>query len=200
MPPLLFGNSLIAISYGLLSALEASSSTSLWVGYEILQGSGRGISIQIVSAPLRNFCRSWDELTVLLQPIIVVQNAVPKSKVATASAVTMWSTFFGGAILLSLAQTVFINLLKSALHHYVPTLDAGRIISAGATGFTAVVPEQYHATVLQAYNQAITHTFYLGVGVAAVSLTISLALGTLKVETKKQKASEEPAVEVQEQK
>lgn len=198
MPPLLFGNSLIAISYGLLSALRASAGTGLWVGYEILQGSGRGVTVQIVSARSRDSCISCRILTVLLQPIIVVQNAVSKSKVATASAITMWSTFFGGAIILSLAQTVFINLLKSALHHYVPSLDAGRIISAGATGYASVVPDQLHPAVLQAYNQAITHTFYLGIGVSVVSLVASLGLGSLRVGTK-QKARQEPAVKAQEQ-
>ena len=95
----------------------------------------------------------------------------------------MWSQFFGGAIILTLAQTVFVNLLKSALHSYVPSLDAGRIISAGATGYAAVVPKEYRTDVEQAYNKAIVHTFYLGVAVAAISLITSLGLGALKANT-----------------
>jgi hypothetical protein len=49
LPSLLLGNSLVTISYGLFSTFRPMTSTGQWIGYQILAGSGRGMSIQMVS-------------------------------------------------------------------------------------------------------------------------------------------------------
>lgn len=95
--------------------------------------------------------------------------------------------------MLAAAQALFVNLLKNALHTFAPHLDAASIIAAGATSFDSVVPPESRPAVLKAYNQAITHTFYLAVGLTGMALTTSLGLGTLKIGPKKEASTESPS-------
>ena len=116
---------------------------------------------------------------------------------ATVTGLVMWSQFFGGAIFLSVAQTIFVLQLRTSLGEHAPTLDASTIINAGATGFVNVVPKNLQPGVEEAYNFAITRTFYLGLAVAATSIVTALGVGTLKADMKKMKGMGAPKVEAE---
>ena len=47
-PPMLMGNALQVISYGLFSTLKVTTGTGEWVGFQLLAGAGRGMAIQMV--------------------------------------------------------------------------------------------------------------------------------------------------------
>jgi hypothetical protein len=125
--------------------------------------------------------------------MLVVQASVQMSRIATVTALVAWSQFFGGAIALSLAQTLFENLLRSRLHVYAPEVNVQAIVTAGATGFASVVPPEYQHNVQLAYNDAIAHTYYLGIGVAAASVFTGLLVGSTKAATKKTTAASDAA-------
>ena len=95
-----------------------------------------------------------------------------------------------------MAQTIFVHLLRSALHTYVPSLDASTVIDAGATGFASVVSKDLQKCVEEAYDTAIAHTFYLGVALAAASFVSSIGVGPLKADMKRLKAVGKVDVEV----
>ncbi|EXJ90268.1 hypothetical protein A1O1_03367 [Capronia coronata CBS 617.96] len=168
MPFSVVGSALTAISGGLMSTFTVHTGTGKWVGYQILHGLGRGISFQ--------------------QPIQAVQAVVKPDMVATATAAAAWAQTFGAAILIGLAQTTFINLLRPALKKYAPGVDADKIVAAGATDISAALSAsddaQTLAGVLKAYNQAITQTFYLATGCAAASVGTSLGMGMTRLERK----------------
>ena len=103
LPLGLFGNTFASIAAGLLTTLQPSTSVGKWVGYQILGGMGRGVSTQ--------------------QPIQAVQSVVTKDMIPIATATLMWSQTFGGAILLGLGQTAFLNFLRDALKSYAPQLN-----------------------------------------------------------------------------
>lgn len=67
--------------------------------------------------------------------------------------------YLGGTIFLALAETIFTNSLRSALHHDAPGVDAERVIDAGASAVRSVVTKAALPGVLQAYNHAIVDTF-----------------------------------------
>lgn len=160
---MLIGNVLGIISYGLLSTFQPSTSTGEWVGYQIIAGTGRGLSLQI--------------------PLLVVQSAIPKADMATGTSVLVWCQFLGGSIFLTIAQVVFVSGLRSGLREFAPGLDANAAIDAGATAFMASVPAELRDAVLDAYNKAVTYTFYLGLGLAAASALACLGIWTAKIET-----------------
>ncbi|RMZ87331.1 hypothetical protein DV736_g5441, partial [Chaetothyriales sp. CBS 134916] len=160
--PLLLGSALVSTSYGLLSTLKINSGAGEWIGYQIIAGAGRGMALQM--------------------PILVVQSSVAKPKISTGTAMVLWSQFFGMALFLSVAQTVFVHVLKTALHEYAPSLDATVVSNAGATGFASVVPPEYHKAVERAYAKGVANTFYLGLALSLGAFISSFGTGTLKVD------------------
>ena len=53
IPPFaLFGAALASISSGLFALLQPNTTTGQWIGYQVLNGFGRGVGFQMVSCPL----------------------------------------------------------------------------------------------------------------------------------------------------
>lgn len=69
-----------------------------------------------------------------------------------------------------------MSKLKNTLVDSVPHLDTSVIIEAGAAGLHKVVGKVDMPAVLEAYNQAITGTFFLCVGAGAVALLFSFGM------------------------
>lgn len=164
----LFGNTFASVGAGLMSTLRPDTSVGKWIGYQILGGVGRGVSTQ--------------------QPIQAVQSVVKQDMIPTATAIIMWAQTFGGAVMLGLGQTAFINLLRSSLREYAPQLNPEDVIAAGATDYIKrlmaagdlVTGQQ----VVRAYNNAITPIFYIAMGLAIGGFFATLGLGKTKVATK----------------
>lgn len=89
----------------------------------------------------------------------------------------IFSQTFGGALCLSLAQTVFTHGLLEALPKFAPEISPEAVINAGVSAIRATVPETSLGGVLLAYNEAISHTFYLGTGAAVATFGFCWGLG-----------------------
>ena len=107
-------------------------------GCQILTGIGFGISVQIT--------------------LISVQEVTPSEDMPTACS---WEVFFkslGGAVGISVAQTIFSDALLSRLEQ-IPGLDAAAVVDAGATdvsGTKGVVPVALVGKVKLAYDDTIS--------------------------------------------
>ena len=53
LPMMLFGNALVAISYGLFTTFKVTTGSGEWIGYQVLSGFGRGLALQMVSTSRR---------------------------------------------------------------------------------------------------------------------------------------------------
>lgn len=53
---------------------------------------------------------------------------------------------------------------------HVPNVDPGLVLHKGATNLRKDIPPAAIGGVITAYNSAITHTFYVSVAVAALSI------------------------------
>ncbi len=115
----IIGNGIATIGCGLLTTFTPSSSTGVWIGYQVLAGVGRGMTLQ--------------------QPINAVQHTLDSSKMAVGTSMVVLSQFFGGALFLALAQTDFSSSLRSALTQYAPGVDATLISQVGAAGVRGAV-------------------------------------------------------------
>lgn len=135
----LIGNSLAAIGAGLMTLFTPFSSTGVWVGYQILAGVGRGITLQ--------------------QPILAVQQTLEPSKISIGAAMVVFCQFFGGALFPAIAETDLSSSLKSILPQDAPGVNATLIFNAGATGLRSIVSINQLPEVLSAYNKAIINTF-----------------------------------------
>ena len=131
-----------------------------WIGYQILVGAGRGLAIQTVCPSpfilpvfhLTNTERS-------AQPIVALQEGLPKEDFAVAAATVTVSQYLGGSLCVSIAQSIFRNKLVPALMVDAPSVNPQAIVDAGAYGFARIVPPQVLAGVIGAYNDALRQTF-----------------------------------------
>ncbi|KAK5089676.1 hypothetical protein LTR70_001534 [Exophiala xenobiotica] len=158
------GAILCTIGSGLMTTFHPNTPIATWIGFQIVFGAGRGLFMQI--------------------PVQTAQQHIPKDQLAVGTAVVSFFQFFGGSIFLALGQTTFSNLLKPALGRFAPGLDPSVVLGSGATDVRGSVPGEYARAVVLAYNEAITKTYYLAVGMSAVCIVSAMGLGWRKVEKK----------------
>lgn len=165
LPPAIASGILNTLGTGLVSTFTPTTALGVWIGYQIIQGTSRGLGFQM--------------------PILAVQNNSPLHQISTASAMAVFAQTLGGSIGLSLGQVVFSNRLRDDLAHYAPEVNVASVIAAGATGIRGVVPKASLPGVLLAYNNSINTVFYLATGIAGGQLLFSFGMGW--VSTKKNK-------------
>lgn len=157
-PFMVAGSIFMAIGFGLISTFEPGTSTSRWVGFQLLAGIGVGISMQ--------------------QPLIAVQVVCEMVDIPTGTAMVVFAQTLGGALFLSAGHSVFTNSLIDKVREYVPELDSQVILATGATNLRSL-PSEWIDGVILAYNDALALSFY--VGAATASATI---IGAVLVEWK----------------
>ncbi len=68
------------------------------------------------------------------QPLLAVQAVLPEAQISVGLALVVFAQTFGGAIFLTIAQTIFTNSLRDKMIEYLPNTDVRPILAAGATG------------------------------------------------------------------
>lgn len=132
----ILGGIMAAIGAGLLSTFEIDTSSSRWIGYQVLYGAGVGFGLQ--------------------QPLIAVQTALPDRQVAEGTAVIIFLQAFGGSIFISVAQNVFNNKLVSNVVQQQVPVNPGALLAVGATQVSKLVPPEFLNALRTAYNDALT--------------------------------------------
>jgi len=89
----------------------------------------------------------------------------------------IFGQILGGAVFLTFAETVFTNGLVQALAVYAPEINSQTVIDAGATAVSDIAPSGSLAGVLLAYDQAISHVFYLAAGGAVATFVFCWGMG-----------------------
>ncbi|KZP00733.1 MFS aflatoxin efflux pump [Calocera viscosa TUFC12733] len=154
VPFMILSSILLSIGSGLLTTFKVNTSSSAWIGYQVLAGCGIGFGIAA--------------------PIIAVQAVLPENLTAMGTSLIMFSMTLGGAIFISAGQSVFTTALVRNLSSTVPNISAQMIVSSGATELHNLVPQQYLAAVLVAYNDAITEAFKVALVLACLSAPAAL--------------------------
>lgn len=153
-PFMIAGTVLMSIGAGLLSTFIPDTMTGKWIGYQILFGLGVGFGMQ--------------------QPMMAVQTALNIKDIPTGSAVVVFLQTLGGALFVSVAQSVFTNQLVASLATNVPTIDPSVILVTGATNLQQTVPAELLSGVIAAYSTALTKAFTVSVGLAAFTVIGSI--------------------------
>lgn len=127
------------------------------------------------------------------QPIIAIQTVLPPPKVPAGSALIIFQQTFGGAFFLAVAQTLFNTSLEKALKEFAPLVDAQKVIDAGAAEVRDVVSGVDLTNVLRAYNEAISHEFYLAAALSSLTVFSALGMGWVRVAPKQAKKEKDSA-------
>ncbi|KAK3389374.1 putative MFS multidrug transporter [Podospora didyma] len=186
MPYIIFGGVVNCIGVGLTSTLDPDSSKGKWVGYEILMGVARGVSVPMA--------------------ILAIQNAVPKKFIPVAMSIFVFCQTFGAAVMIVFAQTIFTNSLRNLIIDYAPSVDADFVINIGAHAVRGVLSPGDLVGVLWAYTGSLARIYYLAVGCAVASLAFAPFMGWVDVRkhedtgdkkpVKAEKGGDEPSASV----
>lgn len=165
VPFLWIGSAIFVAGCGVLTLLKVDDGPAKWIGYQLLAGVGAGACIQI--------------------PFISVQCVLNAKDMPTGNAITIFSNTLGGALSISIAQSIFSNTLVERLQAQLPGDLPSQIIMAGATHVQQITPPQYLDIVLEAYNSAIVRAFILSVAVAGLAFLVSLTFEWKNMKGKK---------------
>ncbi|KAF2963099.1 hypothetical protein GQX73_g10466 [Xylaria multiplex] len=163
-PFLLIGSFLMIIGAGLLTTLEVDTSMAKWIGYQVLYGFGLGMGIQV--------------------PNLAAQTVLQQADVATGVALMLFGLQLGGAIFISVGQSVFTNELASRLST-LQGFDGSMIGDNGATVISSSIPVELRPRVLDAYNGALRNAFRVGLIIAALTVIGAVGMEWRSVKSEK---------------
>ncbi|SLM39060.1 mfs multidrug [Lasallia pustulata] len=154
-PFMIFGVCLTAIGAGLLTTLEIHTSEGKWIGFQIVYGFGLG------------FCSQ--------APNMAAQTVLPREEVAIGASLMFFGQQLFGAVFISVDQNVLDNQLANRLAG-IPGTSPRLIESTGATELLKLIPAEYHAAALKAYNDSLRVCFQVGLIMACLSILGALGM------------------------
>jgi hypothetical protein len=150
-PFMLVSSVVLGVGSGLLTTFQVDTGISKWIGYQILFGCGGGLGMQ--------------------QTMVAVQASLPAAEIPIGTAIMMFSQTLGGALFIAVAQNVFENqLISNIAAAHIPGVEPQEVVNTGATEIQSVIAPHLLPAVLNAYNAAVTHTFYVSVALACLSI------------------------------
>lgn len=176
-PFLNFSTALFCIGCGLLTTYSITISNGNWIGYQILTDAGVGAGFQV--------------------PMTAVQTIHSQEDIPIGSAAVMFFQTLGGALFISVGQSVFQNGLAHHLRSHTNDIEPGVILGAGATGIRQVLSQigkLYElSVVLEAYMAGLINAYRVSLALTCVAFAASLVVEWKSVK-KSKKDRAEPAV------
>ncbi|KAK4105343.1 MFS general substrate transporter [Parathielavia hyrcaniae] len=165
-PPAVIGNAIGTAGLGLLTRLRVDSTTAQWAGYEVLTSAGFGMAIQ--------------------QGFTAVQTVLGEEDMAIATAAVVAAQSLGGAVCLSVGNSLFQHwLLHATASHVLDSVDIKKVIDSGAVSFRDVVPAKDLPVMLEIYNEALVAVTKLTVLLGGLAILFSLFIEWKSVRTDK---------------
>lgn len=156
---------IMAVGEGLLTTFTPTTGSPHWIGYQFLVGFGTGFGMQTVG--------------------LAMQAVLPKPDIPIGIAITFFAQQLGGAIFVSVGQTILSTILVTKLAH-IPGLDPKTIVETGATDLHSVVPDKYYDAVIGAYNYACTRIFYAAMALSLAQLVCACCMQWRSIKKGKQ--------------
>ncbi|RAL08503.1 MFS general substrate transporter [Aspergillus homomorphus CBS 101889] len=170
MAPMLFGAALMIVGAALTTTFDPSTALSHILIYQAILGIGCGLVFQ--------------------QPYTAAQASIATADVNVAIVIITFAQLLGSVVMLAVAQNVFSTRLAAGIAFSVPGLDPNSILNAGATSLRELVPMQYLAGALEAYNGARVDVFYTGLAIASVTTLGALGSGWKSVKQMSKEAKQ----------
>ena len=155
---------LMSIGAGMLTTLHVGSSSSEWIGYQVLAGFGMGLGMQ--------------------QPSMAAQVVLAPEDVPVGASLMIFSQQLGSCVFICAAQNVFLRQLVSNLTKVLGEKAAHLVSAVGATDLRRFVPLKDLGAVLGQYNKSIVTTFFVGVTVSSMSVIPALLFEWKSVKAK----------------
>ncbi|KAK2923074.1 MFS transporter superfamily [Fusarium oxysporum f. sp. vasinfectum] len=153
-PIIPIGAAIATLAAGLLYTLDIGSSSSKWIGYQVLGGVGWGLSLQI--------------------PIIIGQATSSPETLSSVTAIILFFQTIGGAFFVSAGHSAFVNTMLDVLPTDAPGVNPFQLLATGATEVRATFPTDQLDGILSAYMSGIKGAFAVGIGGVGLAFVVSL--------------------------
>ncbi|CAI7654832.1 unnamed protein product [Penicillium glandicola] len=152
-PLMVVGGVLATIGSGLLYSLDIGTSTSKWIGYQIVGGVGWGLAYQV--------------------PINAVHGTVAPDDIATVTGVIVFFQTVGGAVFVAAAQAAFVNQIIIKLAATAPSINSALVISTGARELRDVFTTEQMTAILPAYMTGLKVAYAISIAAAGIAFCLS---------------------------
>jgi hypothetical protein len=172
--PFLIGSTaLFAIGMGLITTYTVDISTGKWIGYQVLAGLGVGAGFQI--------------------PMTSVQTVLSQEDIPVGSAIVVFFQSFGGALFISVGQSVFQNGLAKGVREFAPSVNPVTVLSTGATEIRRVLIQMGQGDQLpgiyQAYMVGLKDAYRVSLALTCVAFVAACCLEWRSVKGEKKEVA-----------
>ncbi len=155
--------------------LRTDSSTFHYIGYQILAGTGAGACSHIPFVAVQ-FALPVDQIPIgsecsLPDTFIVLENTD-----VDIDALVLFSNTIGGAVVVSVAQCLFFNLLVQQIPRKTGLTDPKAVLAAGAAEWRKMVPQSDLSGVQSSYMIAVRSVFVLALAAGGLAFLVSLTV------------------------
>ncbi|KAJ5733723.1 MFS general substrate transporter, partial [Penicillium malachiteum] len=157
VPFILFGNLVAIVGAALLTQLDLHTATIKWAAYFVVTGIGLGMAMQL--------------------PYTAIHITLSAEDLPTGNAIAVLFYQLGGAISISMGQTVVLCTIEEELQDKIPGLTSKEVFSAGAANLESLVSTRVALTILrEIWNDGIQRNMYLAVSLIAAAVPFTLCM------------------------
>ena len=121
----------------------------------------------------------------------MVQTTLPENDVATGVGIVLFVQTFGGALFVSVAQSVFLENISKTLKTLAPNLDPHSVLNGALTGLPGSTHSQVSPELQAIYGVAIKDALRVGLILATVSSLGAVLYDWKSLKTKRDHGNEE---------
>ncbi|KAJ3461051.1 hypothetical protein MRS44_011918 [Fusarium solani] len=148
--PILVASAAIAtVAAGLIYTLDIGTGSGKWIGYQVLAGLAWGAGLQV--------------------PMIGTQGTSRELDLASKTAILLFFQTIGGAFLIAVAQTSFLQTMLKQMREMAPQVSQSQLVQTGATEIRHVFDENVILLVLRSYMDGLKVAFALVIAAAGVA-------------------------------
>lgn len=179
MPYIVLGEVICLGGLSMLTQLKLESSTIYWAGALVVTGLGSEMAMQM--------------------PYSAISVVLADDDIPVGNAIAVFLNQLGGALAVSLGQTITLTTLVALVPHRLPDLSLQLVKDAGASNLSSLRLSIEEMTVLRdIWNTAIVRTMILATAFVAVALPFTLSMEWLNVKTEAETRREASALRAQE--
>ncbi|KAH7117076.1 efflux pump protein [Dendryphion nanum] len=161
IPPAIFSGIFLTIGNGLISTFSPTTSVATWVGYQIVQGIGRGAGMQLGA--------------------IAIQGALSPEQIPISLAFLMFVQNLSASVFVVIGTTIFTRTFISELAIHAPSVSQQAALKAGAdaTAVRALVPpgSPELSGILRSLAKGFDVVYYMLVALGVVGFIFSFLMG-----------------------
>ncbi|KAI1471099.1 MFS general substrate transporter [Daldinia caldariorum] len=173
VPYMIIGELICIGGQAMLTQIKPYSSTLYWAASFVVSGLGSGMAMQL--------------------PYTAVAIVLSDDDIPVGNAIAVLFYQLGGAIFISMGQTIIITTLLDLVPQRLLGVSAETVVTVGASNLAAITTTPEDLAVLQdIWNTAVARTMILGTVVVGATVPFTLGMGWLnsvKVAEERKKAS-----------